>query len=524
MRPIRSCLAALLLLSGTVHAAVDGFTPDLAGVASIPRYAADGASVAKAVAAAKASKSEPLRFAVAAALPLTLSQGAWSISGDTAIWRARMASPGALSLGLEFSKFAVPAGGALYVYDPAAALVQGPYTQAADPAQGRLWTALVQGDEAVIEARMPAASRQDFALTLANVTHGYLDFTRAASQAKALNSLSGTQAGSCEINVACAQGNSWSNEIRSVAAITINNQTVCSGTLVNDIPQDGTPYFLTANHCGISSNTLANSVVFYWNYQATSCNVVGDPNYNAATSNTGSLSQNQSGSSLIAGDVGSDFTLLRLTAKPASSFNTYYAGFDASGAGASSGVGLHHPEGDIKKVSTYSSATTQSQVQFNDNNTTRTVQAWRVGWASGVTEPGSSGSGLWNQNHQIIGVLSGGDSSCTNTTGSDYYGRLGVAWTANSTASGQLKANLDPCNTGSTAVGGANASTLGTGGASCGVSGTTTGSTTGTTTGGTTGNVAAGSSSGSSGGGGALPPMLLMLLPLAWRRRQIRSR
>jgi hypothetical protein len=495
MRLVHRLLCILLLSTASATASAAAFHPDLSAVASIPLYSADSASVAKSVATAQASKSQPLRFAVAAPLAVDLSQGVWSTDGDIAVWRVRVSSPGARSLGLEFSKFAMPAGGALYVYDAAGTLVQGPYTRAAQSAEGKLWTALVQSDLAVIEARMPVASRSAFALTLANVDHGYLDFDQVATASKALNSLSGTQAGSCEINVVCTQGDPWRSEIRSVGAITINNQTVCSGTLINDIPQDGTPYFLTANHCGINTTALASSTIFYWNYQASTC-----------SGNDGSLTQNQAGASLIAGDVGSDFTLLRLSAKPASSYDLYYAGFDASGNGATSGVSLHHPEGDIQKISTFSTAVTQQLVPFsNDDGTSRTVQAWQVQWASGVTEPGSSGSGLWNQNHQIIGVLSGGNSSCSTPTDDDYYGRLGVAWTANAAASGQLKAWLDPGNTGQTAIAGAEASSLGSG----------------TTTGTTTGGVVSSPGGFGSGSGGAFPPALLVLLAsLAWRRRR----
>jgi hypothetical protein len=515
MRSFHQTVAAVLLCLAAGAAAAADFHPDIAAAASVPRYVADGATVAKAVAAAQASKSRPLQFAVAAPLVLGLDQGVWSTENGTAVWRARVASPGARSLGLEFSRFAMPAGGALYVYDVAGTLVQGPYTQDSQTAEGRLWTALVQSEEAVIEVRVPAALRSALVLTLGNIDHGYLDFATAAGIAKASNAL-GAEAGACEINVACTQGNNWSNEIRSVGVITINNQTVCSGTLINDIPQDGTPYFLTANHCGITSSSLASSVVFYWNYQSSTCS--GD---------SGSLNQNQNGSALIAGDVNADFTLLRLNAKPSSSYNLYYAGFDASGSGSSSGVGIHHPGGDIKKISSSCTAAVQQTVTFTDTTPSRTVQAWQINWTSGVTEPGSSGSGFWNQNRQLIGVLSGGGSSCSTPTGNDYYARLDVAWTANTASSGQLKASLDPSNTGQRSVCGLDAASLAAGSkcstttivatpctAATGGGGGTTGSTV----------VAGSNNAGSgSGGGGVFGPWLLLLMaPLALGRRRRR--
>lgn len=48
-----------------------------------------------------------------------------------------------------------------------------------------------------------------------------------------------------------------------------------------------------------------------------------------------------------------------------------------------------------------------------------------------MTEPGSSGSPLFDQNHRIIGQLYGGAAACSGTVNNgqyDYYGRLGVAW------------------------------------------------------------------------------------------------
>ena len=89
-----------------------------------------------------------------------------------------------------------------------------------------------------------------------------------------------------------------------------------------------------------------------------------------------------------------------------------------------------------------------------DDTCTREVKAWEVHWARGTTEQGSSGAGLWNQNHRLVGVLSGGEASCTNTGGSDYFARLNAAYRANSASSGQLKAWLDPDNSGITSLAG----------------------------------------------------------------------
>ena len=62
----------------------------------------------------------------------------------------------------------------------------------------------------------------------------------------------------------------------------------CSGSLVNNVNEDATPYFLTANHC-ISSDLEASSLVAYFNYENSTC-----------TSADASLDQTISGSELVA--------------------------------------------------------------------------------------------------------------------------------------------------------------------------------------------------------------------------------
>ena len=78
---------------------------------------------------------------------------------------------------------------------------------------------------------------------------------------------------------------------------------------------------------------------------------------------------------------------------------------------------------------------------------------WQVVWNSGVTEVGSSGSGLWNPaNHRLLGTLSGGESDCTTPTGPDCYGKFSVAWGSGAAATNRLRDWLDPLNTGVNSV------------------------------------------------------------------------
>lgn len=70
----------------------------------------------------------------------------------------------------------------------------------------------------------------------------------------------------------------------------------------------------------------------------------------------------------------------------------------------------------------------------------------------GTTEPGSSGSGLFNRRHQLIGQLYGGDASCSNPNGSDRYGALDQTWKRSSILNGPLYRALNPMNVDRTSI------------------------------------------------------------------------
>ncbi|TJY63086.1 hypothetical protein E4T66_05085 [Sinimarinibacterium sp. CAU 1509] len=454
-------------------------SPSVDDLDLVPMHAVPQAISSKAVAAAEAVKGAgPYPIAANVDLPVSLNMGLWDRSDDgRARWRARAYSAGAQMLILEFKQFELPAGADLWIYAADGHSVRGPFTQANQTDEGTLWTPWVAGDTAVIELRVPDADRDAVALELGKLAHGFRNARDLGAS------------GSCNIDTACSQGNEWRAEIRSEVKLQIPATLtvgLCSGTLVNTLRGDGTPYVLTANHCGIGTlGSPASGVVSYFNFDNSSCGGVDDA----------SDAQSITGSTLRANDNGTDFALIELGSKPPSSYNVYYAGWDASGSGGNSGVGLHHPSGDAKKISVFTQPLQASSVQLQLLGPN--IPAWRVpSWSQGVTEPGSSGSGLWNQNHRLVGTLSGGSSGCDGSSGNgldDYYARIATQWKANNAASGQLKAWLDPDSSGQNQVAGRNAGA-------------------GSTSGGSSGGGASGG--GGSGGGGAISPAVLLTLGL----------
>jgi hypothetical protein len=133
-----------------------------------------------------------------------------------------------------------------------------------------------------------------------------------------------------------------------------------------------------------------------------------------------------------------DTSLLKLAKSPPG--GAMYAGWTVGAAQAVSTkvVTVHHPWGDLEKISfgginSYTSCQATGSESFACQVTSPGAgNFFEVNWTSGITEPGSSGAALFTQTgHYVIGQLYGGGTSCSNaTTGSDYFGRFDVAYKA----------------------------------------------------------------------------------------------
>ena len=380
----------------------------------------------------------PVRFAVAHQVAITpATAGTWEDLPEGRLWRLRLRSAGATDLNLGLSTFWLPEGATLHVSAEGEAYFQGPYTSRSNKPHGQLWTPVLPGEGAVVELFVPAQTQQAPQIVLGQIGAGYRDWFHRREGPATLKA-----EGTCNIDVVCPQAAAWTNEIRSVGLYTLNGAWMCTGTLIADAVGDFRSYFLTANHCGLNAGN-APSVVVYWNYQSTNCGTHGP----------GSLAQNQSGATFRAAKYDVDFALIELDDMPDASFGVYYSGWDRSGTALAGGVGIHHPESDVKAISFSSTplATINSCIGTGGSNT-----HWQVIWSSGVTEPGSSGSGIWDPaTHQLVGTLSGGYSGCANPAGPDCYGKFSVAWAGGSSPADRLRDWLDPLKTGVTNVTGA---------------------------------------------------------------------
>jgi hypothetical protein len=348
----------------------------------------------------------PWRFGYNHLVDLDLqNSGSWTAleNGDR-IWQLSIECPGAYSINFEFHDYVVPEGAQVFVYNTEGEHL-GAFTQESSGGQHSMGVTQIAGERITIEYHEPASVAGLGSLRIGQVTHAYRDV---------LGKMRGLgDSGSCNRNVICPQGDLFRDQIRSVAMITVGGSGMCTGQLINNCENDGTPYFLTANHCVFGS---VSNWIFRFNWDSPQCN----QNLNGPTNQT------VSGSSLKVQNATSDVALLELNAIPPASYNVFYTGWDRSTTPASSVVAIHHPSGDIKKISHEDQPVSASN---QSGGTTGALNYWKVAaWDDGTTEGGSSGSGLWSQtNGLLIGQLYGGQASCSFNF-NDYYGRFNVSY------------------------------------------------------------------------------------------------
>jgi V8-like Glu-specific endopeptidase len=382
--------------------------------------------------AVREALGEPPRFADTWEVFITPgTHGTWeALDEKTQLWHLRITSTGALSLNLGFTRYSLPHNAKLFVYATDFSDVLGPYTEADNAAHNQLWTPVVLADDIVVELTVPSESVDDVQLELTAINHGYRFFGEPLA----------TRAGSCNVDVICPEGDPWRAEIRAVGVISTGGSTFCTGFMVNNTAENQTPYFMTANHCGITSSNAA-SLVVYWNFESPVCGQQGG----------GSLSQNQTGSFWRAGSSSyADFTLVELDSAPNPAHHVTFAGWNKGGAEATTAVAIHHPNTDEKSIS-FEFQSTQTTSYLGTSVPGDGTHHRVIDWDIGTTEPGSSGSPLFNQDHQVIGQLHGGYAACGNDL-SDWYGKFARSWTGGGTNTTRLSNWLDAGGTGATFV------------------------------------------------------------------------
>ncbi len=374
-------------------------------------------------------KDRPWRFGQVHQVSLNPNNsGVWDVLGDgTRIWRLGINCEDALSINILFDMYKLPAGAQLFVYSADRKEILGAFTDFNNQEDNLFPVSFIFSDNVIVEYNEPKGVEFEGKLSISEVTHGYRTL---ADYVKAFGG-----AGSCNVNVACPSAAGMENQIRSVAMLATTNGVsngFCIGALINNTANDGKPYFLSADHC----YSTPGSVFYIFNWQSATCSNPGSsPSY-----------QSISGATQRARNSTSDFWLVELNTTPPESYNPYYSGWNRTTASTMSEKiwGIHHPSGDIKKISWSNTGLTTTAYGGGAG-----TSHWRIVWSDATTtEGGSSGSPLFDNSGRIVGQLHGGAASCTNLTGADYYGRLNVSWTGGGTNATRLSNWLDPTNTG----------------------------------------------------------------------------
>lgn len=349
-------------------------------------------------------------------------------NGDI-VWRLGFHSDGAYAMSLSFSKFNIPEGAELYVYNADRSFTIGKFTSANIMEGNVFFTQEVAGDLIYIEYFEPHNAAFEGTIEIENV--GICERNLFGHMKGAV----GDAEGDCHIDVVCPEAANWTDQVNSVVCYTYHEGIyvyMCSGAMINNTKQDRRQYVFSAAHC-YSKN--ATNYVFYFNYQTNTC---GGNYGNYSNTATGAVKR-------AIGDIerSSDFLLLEITGQLSPSWRdkVYFAGWDRSTGVPSTGIAIHHPGGDWKKVS----------IPKGVGSNSLRPHFWEVSWKTGsnnqgTTEQGSSGSPLFNAAKRIVGSLSHGTSSCfyvdeysVGPSGKDYYGRLSWSWTNNNTTNSAAK-------------------------------------------------------------------------------------
>ncbi len=350
----------------------------------------------------------------------------WRATSDGA-QTARLAvhSPGAAALRAALTISGLPDGAELRFGAPgdAASVVDAvTATQLTELAvqQPLYWTPVTEGDTQVIEIYLPPGSDTRWLrVSVPSVSH------LVASPGGDLSAAKIGESGACEIDTKCVSNPTaaYTNARNSVARMVFQQgggSFFCTGTLLNDTDNaTQVPYLYGAAHC-FTSQAVAGTLTTFWFYESTGCRT------NVLDS---SARQVSGGAQVLYADVSSDVLFLRLNSAPPA--GSYFLGWNAAAVTAGTDVVvIHHPAGDVKKVSL-------GEITSIGASNLASGSFIKAGYTDGTTEGGSSGCGLLSEaNDELVlrGGLLGGQASCANTGtigaagNSDDYSRLDLAF------------------------------------------------------------------------------------------------
>ncbi len=349
------------------------------------------------------------------------NSGIWTETEDGGkLWQLKFISKNAYAISIEYENFYLPEGSELFIYNQDYEMVFGAYTVKNNSNEGYFSTPLIKGDVVIIEYYQPKEVDDNVSFNIKEIIHDYRDIMNYYPDYE--------RDWECGINVICEDRDMYQDPINSTAFLDMGG-FICSGSMVNNVRQDLTPYFLTAWHCIEGDNP--STFRFYFSKEASSCD--------QTWANSGPYAY---GSNLVAdsnGIPGGDFALLLITDEIDENWNIFYAGWDASEEYPLVSCGIHHPGGTGKKINY------DNDIAYGAywDNPADGLTHWQVNFDSGGTEGGSSGSPIFNDRFRVVGVLTGGSGGCGDPYPS-LYGKFHLGWNLEMPENRRMLDWLDP--------------------------------------------------------------------------------
>lgn len=328
------------------------------------------------------------------------------------LWIFKLHSATAYGFQFYFNKFIIPDSASLFIYNEDRTRMLGPYTKSNTPPDTNILiqfgTPQIYGSTVYFEYFESSNVPTKGHLVIENTIHIF-------RPSGGMHPTLGTSL-PCEKDISCAAGLGWEKEANAVAAIwyyspSFNLEGLCSGSLLNNTNQDGTPYFLTAGHCyntfdpGNSKYDYA-TWQFAFRYHSKVCGQLDLSDFYVVYGSSVLAQDGQYLSSpyqLLTATT-SDYLLLLLNSSKEELNNAgaCYSGWTLNNPvvyPSSSYDIIHHPRGDVKKITTGTSVVNSTNLNFQ----------YYFNWttSTGAIEPGSSGAPLYNAYHQIIGTVKG---------------------------------------------------------------------------------------------------------------------
>ena len=351
------------------------------------------------------------------------NSGEWFVNNNYRIWQLKVASNDAFALGLIFTKYHLPQGARLFIFDDNKETIYGAYTEQNNKSFNKLAIYPFPSDHLTVQYEEPLDASFRGELELGRINHDYLGVILKNRWKKRPSE-------SCNIDVNCETGSGLDKQKRAVCRIWADDE-LGTATLLNNTAEDGSPILISAYHIYDKPET-AEITVYDFNYESPYC--TGIDGYDLQTI---------SGSKALASFDSLDFMLVKLSEELPAWYRPYFAGWDATGAVPSDSYVIHHPNGDVMKIS-HDTGRCDS-LTFAGSYTK--YGHWKVlNWETGSTEAGSSGAGLFSDK-RVFGTLSGGVASCDNPS-YDAFARLSKMWDYRQSSDHQIKVWLDPLGTG----------------------------------------------------------------------------